>query len=336
MHSSFVPLRIFLSYGRDEIVKNPLAHRLGIAIPTLKDRVVQTALLIALEPLFEPGFAERSYGFRRGKSCHGALRQVMALLDAGYSHVVDADIWKFFDSINHTTLLNLLCQKVKEEQILRLIRAFLLAGILEGDTIVEPGLGTPQGGPISPLLANITLDPLDHMMAQQGYQMVRFADDFLVLCRTRQHAKESLGLVKEWLNTVGLSLHPDKVRITKVGTEEGFDFLGYRFLDSARLPRPENIDRLKEKMAKAAGDFSSRNLDMVVQKIDQITTGWFQHFALSNYVQPFQELDHWVWKCLTDIQWSRIGRNRQSYIKPLTKAPFSLTRALVKKLRDRN
>jgi RNA-directed DNA polymerase len=307
--------------GKDE--KRPLS------IPTVKDRIVQTALLIVLEPLFEPGFAERSYGFRPGKGCLDALREVTALRDAGYIHVLDADICKFFDSINHPTLLDLLSLKVKEERILRLIGATLQAGILEGGTITEPGLGTPQGGPVSPLLANITLDPLDRLMARQGFQMVRYADDFLVLCSTRQQTFEGLELVKEWLNTTGLSLHPNKIRITKADSVEGFDFLGYRFWNNLQAPRPENVQQLKENLWHRTRRSDRRNPEEVVADVNQVLKGWFQHFRLTNNPVPFKKIDAWVKKRIANLQSLRRRRYNSNGTNRITRVLFSLSDASI-------
>jgi RNA-directed DNA polymerase len=312
------------------IPKNGTSEMRPLYIPTVKDRVVQTALLMVLEPLFEPDFAECSYGFRKGRGCHDALRQVIALLNEEYTHVVDVDIRKFFDNINHETILGFIRKKIEDEQTLRFIKATLKAGVLKGGLTTEPELGTPQGGPISPLLANTYLNPLDHLMVGFNYKMIRYADDAIILCQNHQQAKEALNKVREWLNTVGLSLHPTKSRILEVTDPGGFNFLGYRFQNNLRSPRPENVTKLKDKIKDTVHVHETTNLNQVISKIDEITRGWYQHFQLCNDPKPFQEIDYWVWLRLTAAQEEITGRNKQHQPKPLQRAPFCLTNALQK------
>ncbi|MBA2687464.1 MAG: group II intron reverse transcriptase/maturase, partial [Gemmatimonadaceae bacterium] len=201
-----------------------------LGIPTVRDRVVQAALLMVLEPIFEDSFHDRSYGFRPGRSAQHASGVVLSGLKAGRLLVVDADLKGYFDSIPHARLLEAVRRKVTDGRILDLIGMFLKAGVMDGDVITEPVAGTPQGGVISPLLANIYLNDLDHLMAERGLEMVRYADDFVILTRTPAEAQRALDDVREWTAQAGLTLHPDKTRIVDL-REHGawFDFLGYRF-----------------------------------------------------------------------------------------------------------
>ena len=183
-----------------------------LGIPTVRDRVVQGALRNVLEPIFERDFAVHSYGFRPGRSTKDALRRVSELLKAGYTHVVDADLRSYYDTIPHQGLLARIAAKVSDGRILDLVGAFLDQKVMAGMEHWTPEEGTPQGAVISPLLSNIYLDPLDHQMAEQGYEMVRYADDFVVLCRSREQAERALAEVESWTAGAGLRLHPDKTR----------------------------------------------------------------------------------------------------------------------------
>jgi len=298
-----------------------------LGVPTVRDRVVQTALMLVLGPVFEPDFANCSYGFRPGRGCHDALRQVITLLEQGYVHVVDADITKFFDNINHITLLSLIKDKVQEEWILRLIRAILKTGVLEGSVVTDPGLGTPQGGPSSPLLANIYLNPMDHHMEEKGCKLVRYADDFIILCLTRKQAEDGRKTAEEWLSTVGLSLHPDKTRTVEVNQSYGFDFLGYRFQSDLRSPRPKNIQKLKVNLWNRTRRSGNRDPEKVVGDVNQVLIGWWQHFQLTNKPQPFLELDAWIQGRIANLRSLRKGRNRNTNIKHITRKLFQLSKA---------
>ena len=184
-----------------------------LGIPTVKDRIVQQAVKLAIEPIFEKGFCDGSYGFRPGRGCHDALREVDRLIKEGYTFVVDADLQSYFDTIPHERLMARVEEKVSDGRLLDLIRAWLKADILKGLERWTPTGGTPQGGVLSPLLANIYLDPLDRLMAERGYRMVRYADDFVILTDSREEADAALALVRAWVAENGLTLHPEKTRV---------------------------------------------------------------------------------------------------------------------------
>ena len=213
---------------RHYIPKPGSKEKRPLGIPTVRDRVVQTAVLMVLEPIFEHDFAEHSYGFRPGRGCKDALRRVDELLKEGYTYVVDADLKSYFDTIPHDRLMALVGQKVSDGRVLSLIESFLKQGVLDGLREWTPEEGSPQGGCISPLLSNIYLNPLDHLMAQQGFEMVRYADDFVILCRSPEEAARALAVVQQWTAEAGLKLHPEKTKIVDA-TMDSFDFLGYRF-----------------------------------------------------------------------------------------------------------
>src|ERR1700677_2436349 len=208
---------------RHYIPKPGAQEKRPLGIPTVRDRVVQTAVRMVIEPIFEHEFAERSYGFRPKRGCKDALRRVDELLKSGYSYIVDADLKSYFDTIPHDRLMTLVGQKVSDGRVLTLIEMFLKQGVLDDLREWTPETGSPQGAVISPLLSNIYLNPLDHQMAKAGFEMVRYADDFVILCRSPEEATQALALVREWTATAGLTLHPTKTKIVNA-TEEAFEF----------------------------------------------------------------------------------------------------------------
>ena len=270
-----------------------------LGIPTIQDRVVQTALRMVLEPIYERDFAAQSYGFRPGVGCKDALRRVDGLLKAGYVHVVDADLKSYFDTIPKDRLLALVAGKVADGRILELVEAFLGQSVLEDTREWVPEQGTPQGAVISPLLSNIYLDPLDHLMAGQGFEMVRYADDFVVLCRSPQEAAEALAVVRDWTERAGLTLHSGKTRLVHAGND-GFDFLGYHFERGRRWPRKKSLEKLKDTIRAKTGRTVGRGLPMVIADINPILRGWFGYFQHS-FRPTFRMIDGWVRRRLRSI-----------------------------------
>src|SRR6202044_2137584 len=221
-----------------------------LGIPTVRDRVVQGAVRHVIEPIFENEFAEHSYGFRPGRGCKDALRRGDELMKHGYVYVVDADLKSYFDTIPHDRLMDRLRERIADGRMLRLIESFLKAGIMDGLKEWEPEAGAPQGAVLSPLLSNIYLDPLDHLMASRGTEMVRYADDFVILCRTQAEAEQALAEVRQWCEAEGLVLHPTKTHIVDIRTG-GMDFLGYHFQTTkkgrlTRWPRKTSLDKFKD------------------------------------------------------------------------------------------
>jgi RNA-directed DNA polymerase len=250
-----------------------------LGIPTVKDRIVQQAVRLAIEPIYERDFADRSYGFRPKRSCHDALREVDRLLKEGFTHVVDADLQSYFDTIPHEQLMARVEAKVSDGRILDLLRLWLKADILKGLERWTPMAGTPQGSVISPLLANIYLDPLDQLLAEHGYRMVRYADDFVILCRSRVEADAALAQVAVWVNENGLVLHPEKTRIANCRKKgNGFEFLGYRFERGRRDVRRKSLDKLKETIRELTGRSRGVSLERVIGDLNPKLRGWFGYF----------------------------------------------------------
>jgi RNA-directed DNA polymerase len=270
-----------------------------LGIPTIQDRVVQTALRMVLEPIYERDFAAQSYGFRPGVGCKDALRRVDELLKAGYIHVVDADLKSYFDTIPKDRLLALVAGKVADGRILKLVESFLGQSVLEDTREWVPEQGTPQGAVISPLLSNIYLDPLDHLMAERGFEMVRYADDFVVLCRSSQEAAEALAVVRDWTERSGLTLHPEKTRLVDARSD-GFDFLGYHFERGLRWPRKKSLEKFKDSIRAKTGRTVGKGLPMVIANINPTLRGWFNYFQHSTR-RTFRIVDGWVRRRLRSI-----------------------------------
>jgi RNA-directed DNA polymerase len=287
-----------------------------LGIPTVRDRVVQAALVLVLEPIFEGTFSEHSHGFRPGRSAHGALKAVLGHLEAGRVWVVDADLTGYFDSIPHERLLSVVHRKVTDRRVLNLIGQFLKAGVVMGTELIEPQAGTPQGGVISPLLANIYLNDLDHLMVQMGMAMERYADDFVVHCRTREEAERALATVQEWTARAGLTLHPSKTRLVDLG-QPGvhLDFLGYRLQRHTdrrgqnrilRLVRPKSLDRIKDTIRLHTPRKSGESLAVQIARLNPVLRGWFNYFR--SVTQPTHAaLDKMIRRRLRSMLCKRVG-----------------------------
>lgn len=286
-----------------------------LGIPTVRDRTVQAALRAVIEPIFERDFAEHSYGFRPNRGCKDALRRVEELLRQGRVWVVDADLERYFDTIPHGWLMQRVRKKIADGRVLSLIEAFLKQGVMGTTDGWEPdideGRGTPQGAVISPLLANIFLDPLDHLLEAEGIAMVRYADDFVLLCPSEQEARRALELVTRWTQANGLTLHRDKTRVVDA-TKNSFDFLGYRFRDNRHWPTPKSQNRFMDVIRAKTRRTQGRSLRVVIADVNQTTRGWFNYFQ---HCRPwrFAVLDGWIRMRLRSIlrkQHHQRGRGR--------------------------
>lgn len=270
-----------------------------LGIPAVRDRVIQGALRQVLEPIFERDFAEQSYGFRPNRGCKDALRRVEELLQRGNTWVVDADLKGYFDSIPHGLLMERVEEKVADGRVLALLRAFLAQGVMEAVKGWAPEEGTPQGAVISPLLSNIYLDPLDQRMAQRGAEMVRYADDFVILGASREEAEQVLEEVRKWVGEVGLQLHPEKTRIVDA-RQEGFDFLGYHFQRGMRWPCRKSVAKLKDAIRTKTRRTNGHSLPRIILGVNGTLVGWFEYFKHSHWT-TFPRLDAWIRRRLRSI-----------------------------------
>ncbi len=278
-----------------------------LGIPTVCDRIVQGAVRHVIEPVFEKEFARHSYGFRPGRGCKDALRRVDALLKSGYRYVVDADLRSYFDTIPHDLLMKQIKTRVADGRVLKLIESFLKANIMEVLDQWTPMAGAPQGAVLSPLLSNIYLNPLDHLMAGKGYEMVRYADDFVILCRTKENAEAALAEVKRWTAQAGLKLHPEKTRLIDA-TEEAFEFLGYRFHKGRRDPRHKSKLKLRDTIRHKTRRANGVSLKTTIHRINPVLRGWFGYFKHASK-GAMREVDGWVRMRLRSILRKR--RNRR-------------------------
>jgi RNA-directed DNA polymerase len=264
-----------------------------LGIPTVRDRVVQTALRAVIEPIFERDFAEHSYGFRPERGCKDALRRVTELLAEGNVWVVDADLKSYFDTIPHQQLMDEVKTKISDGRVIDLIGSYLQQEIMDGMKAWTPEQGAPQGAVLSPLLSNIYLDPLDKMMAEKGIEMVRYADDFVLLCKSEQAARAAMEVVQEWTDKRGLSLHPEKTHIVDATQKGGFDFLGYHFERGYRWPRKKSLGRFKDAIRSKTKRANGYSMEAIILNINPTLEGWFEYFKHSHRT-TFQPLDGWI------------------------------------------
>ena len=291
------------------IPKPGSSEKRPLGIPTVRDRIVQTALRMVTEPIFEATFAEHSYGFRPGRGCKDALRRVQDLLNQGYTWIVDADLKSYFDTIPHGRLMARVEEHIADGRVLALIRSYLTQGVMEDLRYFEAGeAGTPQGAVISPLLANIYLNPLDHLMADSGCEMVRYADDFVILCQSPEAAQAALARVQTWVMENGLTLHPEKTRIVDATQKEGFDFLGYHFERGYRWPRKKSRAKLEQSIRGLTPRRTCGcSLEQSIASLNEVLVGWYGYFKHSHYT-VFKDIDQYVRGRLRSILRNREGR----------------------------
>jgi len=265
-----------------------------LGIPAVRDRVAQEVLRRLLNPIFEARFHDHSYGFRGGRSCHDAMEKVLELGRQGYRNILDADISGFFDNLSHAAIMRELSDVVADGNILGLVEKFLRAGVMEGGKIRPTHVGTPQGGVVSPLLANIALNVLDWHLHEHGYRFVRYADDFVILCRDENEAKEALSLVKQLLaDRLGLSLSPEKTKVTRF--HEGFSFLGFDIKSRFVRMRTKSVENFKTKVRRITQ--RSNNLDAeMIEKLNRVIRGTANYFATpwSHCGDAYRSLDRWI------------------------------------------
>jgi RNA-directed DNA polymerase len=299
---------------RVEIPKPDGGVRL-LGIPTVLDRFLQQAIAQALTPLFEPLFSNHSYGFRPGRSAHQAVQQAQEYIQAGYEWVVDIDLEKFFDRVNHDMLMARVARVVKDKRVLKLIRAYLNSGVLVNGVVMETEEGTPQGGPLSPLLSNIMLDDLDKELEERGHKFVRYADDCNIYVQTRRAGERVMESVKTFLEKkLKLKVNPKK---SKVDRATRVKFLGFSFYKRKGevLIRVANRSRERfcEKLRRLTKRTRSGKLEDVIQEINQYTMGWIGYYRQANTPSVFEGLDSWIRRRLRQMVWKRWKRGTTRY-----------------------
>lgn len=280
-----------------------------LGIPTVRDRVVQRAIVNVIEPILDHQFHDRSYGFRHGRGAHDALRIVEEKLQEGYVYVVDADLKGYFDTIPKDRLLNLIKERISDTRMLKLIQKFLDQNIMEELREWTPTSGVPQGAVLSPVLSNLYLSPLDHQMSDRGFEMVRYADDFVVLCRSESEAVSALELIRAWVEAAGLTLHPTKTKIVDSRTDS-FAFLGYSFRGDKIYPRRESLAKIKGRIVELTVRTRPGSIETICRELTSVLRGWFYYFRHCRWT-IFKELDSKIRGRLRRLLLARHRRNPQ-------------------------
>jgi len=286
-----------------------------LGIPTVLDRFIQQALLQVLQPLFDPTFSDASYGFRPGRRAHDAVLRAQAYVQDGRSFVVDIDLEKFFDRVNHDMLMGRLAKRIADRRMLRLIRRYLNAGILANGVVIERHEGTPQGGPLSPLLANVLLDEVDKELEQRGHAFVRYADDLNVYVRSERAGERVMVSLRKLFGKLKLRVNETKSKVTRATNAK---FLGFSFwVGQGRIVRrrvaPEAIDRLKERVRELTRRSAGRSLAQMCEPLGKYLTGWKAYFRLAETPNAFADIDGWVRHRLRAVQLKHWKRGRVIY-----------------------
>lgn len=293
--------RVYIPKTSDPSKQRPLG------IPSVRDRIVQQAIVQLVDPIFDPEMSDRSYGFRKGRSQRGAIATTIRDAKEGYRYVLDADISSFFDQIGHDVVMSRVRARIADGRVLDLIEAFLKAGVSEDGQLSIPSRGVPQGGVISPWLSNLVLDDLDKALESRGYRHVRYADDFVVLCKSREESINALSFVKEVLEKLELSLHETKTRLTDF--REGFVFLGFRFRAHRVGVATRAIEKFRDRVRLLTRRQQGRNVEAVLQRLNPVIRGWAGYFGVAEVAKLFHRLDQWMRMRMRAFRSKRKSRN---------------------------
>jgi RNA-directed DNA polymerase len=292
---------------RKVIAKEGGGERL-LGIPTVLDRVVQQALLQVLTPMFDPTFSESSFGFRPNRSAHGAVKQVKRYIKQGYRMAVDMDLSKFFDRVQHDVLMSRLARRIGDKRVLRLIGRYLRAGVMVEGLIILTEEGTPQGGPLSPLLANVLLDDLDKELERRGLRFARYADDFLILVKTYRSARQVFRSVEHFLtHKLKLVVNQQKSKVAKT---DRVSFLGFRFVRHEVRITEKNLQKFKRRVREIAGRNRGISMDKLLSELRSYLRGWMGYFALVETKTLFSQLDEWIRRRVRMCYWRQWRRFR--------------------------
>jgi group II intron reverse transcriptase/maturase len=278
-----------------------------LGIPTVSDRIVGQALVQVLDPIFDPHMSDRSFAYRNGRSAHDAIATIKDDLKAGFTSVVDGDVKSCFDEISYNVAMSCVTERVADGRVLDLLQTYLKSGVYEDGHVSVPKRGIPQGGALSPLIMNLVLGHLDQEIEQHGYRLVRYADDFVILCRTRQEAQVALALCSQTLRKLGLRPHPTKTRIVNAWC--GFCFLGFQFKRGFISVSPQAIDRFKDKVRTLTQRQQGRNIKAVIEDLVPRIRGWARYFGVAHCAQTFSKLDSWIRMRLRGFKFKRRNHN---------------------------
>jgi RNA-directed DNA polymerase len=300
---------------RRVMIPKPDGGERQLGIPTVVDRLIQQAIAQGLTPLFEPLFSEHSYGFRPGRSAHDAIRQARGYVQEGYEWAVDIDLEKFFDRVNHDMLMARVARVVKDKRVLKLIRAYLESGVMVKGVVMETEEGTPQGGPLSPLLANILLDDLDKELERRGHRFVRYADDCNIYVRTRRAGERVMKSVGQYLEQkLKLKVNRQKSKVDRATKVKLLGFSFYKYKGEVRIRvASQAIGRYREKIRALTRRTRSGKLEEIIQAVNQYMRGWIGYFRLADTPSIFADLDSWLRRRLRQLVWKRWKRGRTRY-----------------------
>jgi len=321
---------------RQEIPKSGGGVR-QLGIPTVLDRFIQQAILQVLQPIFDPTFSEHSYGFRPGRRAHDAVCQAQRYIQSGRRWVVDVDLEKFFDRVNHDVLMVRLARRMGDRRLLRVIRRYLEAGVLADGVVVERHEGTPQGGPLSPLLANVLLDEIDRKLEKSGHAFVRYADDCNVYVRSKRAGERVLERLRKLYARLRLKVNEDKSTVARAWDRK---FLGYGFWvgrgrEVKRRVAPKALTEFKERIRRMTGRNGGRSLGKVVEELRGYLPGWRAYFRLADTPGVFHDLDQWIARRLRMVQLKQWKRGRTAYREMRTRGvPDQLARAAAAHMRS--
>jgi RNA-directed DNA polymerase len=279
-----------------------------LGIPTVLDRLIQQAILQVLVPIFDPGFSESSYGFRSGRSAHDAVRKVRTYIREGYRIAVDLDLSKFFDTVNHDVLMHRVARKIQDKRVLHLIGKYLRAGVSVNGRVQKTTKGVPQGGPLSPLLANIVLDDLDKELEERGHRFVRYADDFVILVRSQSAAERVKASIQRFLERkLKLTINERK---SQVAPTDKLDFLGFTFRGTTIRWSEKAFREFGRRVKKLTGRSWFVSMDYRLEKLAEYISGWTNYFGISEYYRPIPEIDHWLRRRVRMCCWKQWRRCR--------------------------
>lgn len=297
-------------------IDKPDGGKRQLGIPTVIDRVIQQAIAQVLTPIFDPGFSDHSFGFRPGRNGQQAVKQVQRIIKDGRRIAVDVDLSKFFDRVNHDLLMTLLGRKIRDKRLLRLIKLYLRAGVIDNQLFRESREGVPQGGPLSPLLANIMLDPLDKELEKRVHKFARYADDFTILVRSQRAGERVLRSISQYLqNRLKLVVNSTKSHVVKTSDSK---FLGFTFQKGRIQWHAKTLHKFKQQIRRLTNRNWGVSMRYQLFKISQYIRGWINYFGIANCYQLCVDLDHWIRRRVRMAYW-RQWRKPRTKVRALMK-----------------